>query len=175
MKEMASYEVSEYAKAIDPDCPLDRWISFAVKVLRDAGIETYESCQGGPGHSYPEPGVRFHGTNADGFRAVAAAMTYGLPVSSLRRFWTMANGELTGPYWEITFRPFSALKRRQFAAEQAGAMERAATPLGSSGPSWQSARRAAGLSVSDLAPGIAALVARLAGTPEASTPPKETP
>jgi len=41
--------------------PLDRFISYAVKVLRDGGIETYESCQARKGHSYNEPGVMFHG------------------------------------------------------------------------------------------------------------------
>jgi hypothetical protein len=64
--------------------------------------------------------VRFCGTSADGFRAVAAVVTYGLPVGSLRRFWWMVHGELTGPYWEITFHPLSSLKRRQLAAEKAG-------------------------------------------------------
>ncbi len=34
--------------------PVDCWIGYAVKVLRDAGIETYESCQGGRGHCFPE-------------------------------------------------------------------------------------------------------------------------
>ena len=113
---------SDYARSVDPYNPLDRWISFAVKVLREAGIATYESCQGGPCHAYPEPTVRFHGTYADGFKAFAAAMTYGLPVSSLRRFWSITNGELTGPYWELTFGPLSALKRRQCAAERAAVL-----------------------------------------------------
>src|ERR1700732_2256068 len=90
-------------REIDRDCPLDRWISYAVKVLRDNAIEAYESCQGGPGHSFSEPTVRFHGTNADGFRAIAVALTFALPVDSLRRCWSMENGELVGPHWEMTF------------------------------------------------------------------------
>ncbi len=28
-----------------------------VEVLRAAGVETFESCEGGAGHSYPEPTV----------------------------------------------------------------------------------------------------------------------
>jgi hypothetical protein len=88
---------SDYARAIDRFTPLDRWISFAVKVLREAGIETHGSCQGGPGHSYPEPVVSFHGTNAEGYRAVTAAMNYGLPIRSLNRVWSMVHGELKGP------------------------------------------------------------------------------
>jgi hypothetical protein len=104
---------------LDSESPLDRWISYAVKVLRDAGIETYESCQGGTGHSYREPAVRFHGARGDGFKAVAAALEYGLPVRALRRFWHIDNGEPTGPHWELTFweRP---LKRLQREAERTG-------------------------------------------------------
>lgn len=30
------------------------------------GIETFESCQGGSGHSFPEPTVRFEGGLAEG-------------------------------------------------------------------------------------------------------------
>lgn len=109
----------KYAHNLDRDCPLDRWISYAVKVLRDGGIETYESCEGGKGHSYPEPAVRFFGTKADGFRALAIAQTFGLPVRALRRFWSVDDGEPTGPYWELTFweRP---LKRLQREAERTG-------------------------------------------------------
>ena len=74
-----------------------------VKVLRDNHIETYESCQGGKGHSYREPTVRFHGNRAEGFRALAAAMNHGLPAKDLRRTWSVIDGELVGPEWEITF------------------------------------------------------------------------
>jgi len=101
------------------DSPLDRWISYAVKVLRDGSIETYESCQGGPGHSFPEPTVRFHGTAADGFRAFALAYTFGLPVLHLRRFWTAVDGELTGPSWEMTFYR-ARLQRLQEQAKKSG-------------------------------------------------------
>ena len=117
---IADDTLPRYCREIDGDCPLDRWISYAVKVLRDGGIETYESCQGGVGHSFPEPTIRFHGTDADGFRALSVAMTFGLPVFSLRRFWTMTYGEPTGPNWEMTFGPLSDLKSRQRAAEKAG-------------------------------------------------------
>ena len=45
-------------KTFEP--PLDPEIEDIVKILREHGVETYESCQGGPGHSYPRPAVRFH-------------------------------------------------------------------------------------------------------------------
>lgn len=37
---------------LELDMPLDEGIAYAVHVLRGGGIETYESCEGGPGHVY---------------------------------------------------------------------------------------------------------------------------
>jgi len=88
---------------VDFDPPLDPGIQRAVITLKEAGIETFESCQGGEGHAYPEPTVRFHGDRSEGFRALAAVLTAGLPVSGLRRAWPVIEGEPTGPYWELTF------------------------------------------------------------------------
>ena len=90
------------SKKYDP--PLDSGIASYVNVLRGAGVETYESCQGGAGHSYPEPTVRFHGERSEGFRALAVAQVHALPVSSLRRVYNVIDGEPVGPTWEITFR-----------------------------------------------------------------------
>ena len=85
--------------------PLDKGIERAVRVLVDAGIETFESCQGGNGHSYSEPTVRFYGGKGEGFRALAAALQAGLPVTDLRRVWPVLDNEPTGPWWELTFTP----------------------------------------------------------------------
>lgn len=87
----------------DLETPLDPGIEYAVRILNQGGIETYESCQGGAGHSYPEPTVRFHGDNSEGFRAFAWAMRHGLKVVALRRVYDVIDGELTGPTWEMTF------------------------------------------------------------------------
>ena len=87
------------------DPPLDHGIELAVRALRDAGIETFESCEGGSGHAYPEPTIRFHGGRPEGFRALAVAMQSGLAVASLRRVWPILDGDPTGPWWELTFRP----------------------------------------------------------------------
>lgn len=83
--------------------PLDDGITQAVLALRAAGVETFESCQGGAGHSYSEPTVRFHGDRSEGFRALAAAIRANLSVANLRRIWPVLDGEPTGPYWEIVF------------------------------------------------------------------------
>ena len=85
--------------------PLDEGIGQIVKVLREAGVETYESCEGGEGHSFPEPTVRFHGEYAEGLRAAAIALQSHLPVAELRRVYGVEDSELKGPWWELTFTP----------------------------------------------------------------------
>jgi len=95
--------MNDYAISEDPQ--IDHGIVPYVAVLRAAGIETFESCQGGEGHAYPDPTIRFHGDRSEGFRALAVAMQSGLPVLELRRVWPVNDGEPTGPWWELTFRP----------------------------------------------------------------------
>jgi hypothetical protein len=82
---------------------LDPGIRPYVEVLTVAGIETYESCEAGMGHTYCEPAVRFHGEHPEGFRALAVALQNGLPVRALHRCWHIEDGEPVGPNWELTF------------------------------------------------------------------------
>lgn len=89
---------------LEYDSPLDPGIAYAVHALAAAGIETFESCQGGAGHAYTEPTVRFHGGIGEGHRALAVALMLGMPVMELRRVWPVIEKEPTGPYWELTFR-----------------------------------------------------------------------
>lgn len=84
---------------------LDHGIEREVKILRENGIETFESCNGEKGHALLEPTVRFHGNKAEGMRALSIAMNNGLKVSGLRRYWNIQDGEITGPWWELTFVP----------------------------------------------------------------------
>ena len=83
--------------------PLDEGIERAVQILVSAGVETYESCEGGEGHSFPRPTICFHGDRSEGFRALAAAFQNGLGVSELRRVWAVLEGEPTGPEWQLVF------------------------------------------------------------------------
>lgn len=83
--------------------PLDAGIKRYVEILNDRGIETFESCQGGKGHAYPEPTIRMHGERSEGFKAFAIAQQHAFPVSSIRRIWRVIDGEPTGPHWEMTF------------------------------------------------------------------------
>ncbi|WP_420432538.1 hypothetical protein [Hyphobacterium sp.] len=90
---------------ISPDSlPLDAGVAPYVEVLRAGGIDTIESCQGGVGHSAPEPFVRFNGDAFEGYRAFALAMQHGFPVAQLRRVYDVNDGQLDGPYWDMTFR-----------------------------------------------------------------------
>lgn len=84
---------------------LDRGIRAAVRRLQAAGIETFESCEGGSGHAYTEPTVRFRGTPEAGWRALGICLAFGLPVLCLRRVWYVLDAnEPNGPDWEIVFR-----------------------------------------------------------------------
>lgn len=101
--EGADNAITVTTEVFDP--PLDPGIYPAVVALRAAGVETFESCEGGAGHAYPVPTVRFHGGADEGYRALAAALRAGLKVAELRRVWPIIDGEPTGPWWEMTFAP----------------------------------------------------------------------
>jgi hypothetical protein len=90
---------------------LDPGVRHYVETLLAADIETFESCEGGEGHAFPEPTVRFHGGRGEGFRALAIAQQHGLPVHAVRRAWPIVDHEPTGPCWEMTFYEVSAPAR----------------------------------------------------------------
>jgi hypothetical protein len=66
-------------------------------------VDTYESCQGGQGHAFHVPTVRFHGDKAEGYKVAALLLQNDFKVSELRRIYQILDGELKGPYWEIVF------------------------------------------------------------------------
>ena len=81
----------------------DQVIKDAMLALAKEGVETFESCGGGNGPACPEPGIRFHGEAAEGFRVLWISMRLGLRVLELRRVWPILNGEPISPSWEIIF------------------------------------------------------------------------
>jgi hypothetical protein len=83
----------------------DEGIKHEVEILQAAGIETFESCQGGKGHTFPEATVTFHGGPTEGLKALHIALSNRLNAYNLRRVCGMSDGELTGPWWELTFFP----------------------------------------------------------------------
>jgi hypothetical protein len=90
-------------RAEPPWGQIDTGIIHEVRVLWDNGIETHESCEGTAGHSFTEPTVRFLGGHAEGFKALAIAMQFGLKVVALRHYWEIIDGVPTGPHWEMVF------------------------------------------------------------------------
>jgi hypothetical protein len=85
--------------------PLDEGIRDIVQTLLANGVETFESCEGGRGHSFTEPTVRFEGSSSEGLRALSVALENGLQVSELRRSWGIVDGMIHGPWWVMTFHP----------------------------------------------------------------------
>jgi hypothetical protein len=98
---MASADLEAFAPAVDME--LDPGIRRAVLILRSAGVETFESCEGGGGHAFDVPTVKFHGDAWAGFKAFAVAMENGLPVRRVQRAYHVVNGQLEGPWWELVF------------------------------------------------------------------------
>lgn len=98
-----SADLESFAPVVDMD--LDPGIRRAVLILRRGGVETYESCDGGDGHAFQEPTIRFYGTVWAGYHAFSVAMEHGLPVLHLRLCYGVVDGHLQGPNWEMTFRP----------------------------------------------------------------------
>jgi hypothetical protein len=91
------------AFAPEVDLPIDPGIREAVLILRRAGIETFESCEGGAGHAFDVPTIRFNGDAWAGYKAFGVAMENGLPVECIQRVHSVVNGQLEGPWWEIVF------------------------------------------------------------------------
>jgi len=83
----------------------DAGIRDAMRLMCAGDFETYESCQGGNGHSYAEPTIAFHGGPSEGFRALAWLRSFGVIPTDLRRVWTIEDGEPHGPYWNVVFAP----------------------------------------------------------------------
>ena len=71
-------EKLQRARELNFEPPLDEGIREIVVTLIAHGVETYESCEGGEGHSYPEPTVRFEGDLSEGLRVASVALGYGL-------------------------------------------------------------------------------------------------
>ena len=82
------------------DPPLDPGIEPYVEVLNSAGVETFESCEGG-WTRLPSPNGAFS-WGAAGWRTLSVALDCGLPIKEVRRTWPIIDGAPTAPWWEIT-------------------------------------------------------------------------
>ena len=88
---------------------LDKGIRDFVLFLRENNFETFESCQGGIGHGFPEPTVRFFGNKHEGLRMAMICIKNDLPIDEVRRSFSIDEGELQTPFWEVTFRPLNKI------------------------------------------------------------------
>lgn len=66
---------------------IDALILPAVEILNEYGFKTFESCQGGNGHAFLEPTVRFEGNEFDLIRACEICACNGLAISEGRRIF----------------------------------------------------------------------------------------
>lgn len=92
---------------------LDPGIKDAVILLNKYGFKTWESCQGGEGHCFPEPTVRFFGEEFDLIRAYEICVLHQLNVFDARRVYRktsvysdVTNGNDIGKNWD---KPFNEL------------------------------------------------------------------
>ena len=90
-------------KSEPPWNEVDEGIKPILRIFYEEGVETFESCQGGRGHCFPEPTVRFYGGAHEGFRVLSIAIQYNLQPTKLRRYYAVNNCEPVGPDWEMTF------------------------------------------------------------------------
>lgn len=97
--------VIQKAKELCFEPPLDEEIREFVVTLIANGVETFESCEGGRGHCYAEPTIRFEGDSSEGLRALSVALAHGMPVKQLKRSWGVLEKMVHGPWWELIFYP----------------------------------------------------------------------
>lgn len=102
----------QYTKQLEQELinDLDEGIRDAVVLLNKHGFKTFESCQGGEGHCYPEPTVRFEGSEFDLIRAYELCHIHGMNVSEAKRvYWKtdvyseVTHGDSIGENWNSPF------------------------------------------------------------------------
>lgn len=74
-------------KYISTEMQIDEGIRPAVDILNENGFVTIESCEGTKGHGYPEPTVRFEGTEFDLIRAYEVCAAHKLCVLAVKRVY----------------------------------------------------------------------------------------
>ncbi|MDE0033679.1 MAG: hypothetical protein OXU75_11150 [Deltaproteobacteria bacterium] len=86
------------------DTVLDPNILPYVEVLRAHGVETIESCQGGPGHSRAGPYISFRGPPGEGLRVAGIAQNLGWPITRIVKEWAFFGDDITTPVWVLKLR-----------------------------------------------------------------------
>lgn len=86
----------------------DEEIKPVVELLNRHGFITFESCQGGKGHWFDKPTIRFEGSEFDLIRAYQLCEIHGLNVLDGKRVYTKTNvynekGASIGENWDTPF------------------------------------------------------------------------
>ena len=88
---------------------VDDGIRRAVVILNKHGFKTFESCEGGEGHCFPDPTVCFYGSEFDLMRSYDICSLYHLNVFECRRVFgkspvyrdnELINAEPIGEAWD---------------------------------------------------------------------------
>ena len=91
---------------------IDEKILPAVRILNEHGFKTFESCEGGEGHVFNQPTIRFEGSEFDLIRAFEICQLYRLPVYEVKRVYRKTaiykdedslHPHLLGEVWETPF------------------------------------------------------------------------
>jgi hypothetical protein len=102
--------------------PLDKGIKKAVEILNTHGFKTFESCEGGDGHAFVEPTIRFTGNEFDCLRAFEICQLYHLCVHECRRVFRKTDAYVNdntinvrsiGEIWDEPFNEITFLKHSQ--------------------------------------------------------------
>ena len=88
--------------ALEPIDNLDPLIAPYVRILREGGVVTVQSCQGGKGHAFPEPTIQFLGPVGALWQALSVLMSVDAGVSKVRIGWNVGPDNLPdGPVLEV--------------------------------------------------------------------------
>lgn len=89
---------------------LDKLIEPVVILLNKYGFKTFESCQGGKGHCFDSPTVRFEGSEFDLIRAYELCDLHNINVHEAKRtyrktdvYQDVTSGSSIGEIWEPPF------------------------------------------------------------------------
>lgn len=88
---------------------LEPGIAPVVYMLREWGIDTFYSCEGGEGHSCRTPTVLFKGDEHHAFQAIALVNRFGYRVLELQKVWLFSGLELHAmprPTWRLSLCPW---------------------------------------------------------------------
>lgn len=88
---------------------IDKGILPAVKIMREHGFETFESCEGGDEHAYAESTIFFYGNEFDCLRAYEICVLYNLNVDYVGRIFQKEGLEI-GTVWNKPFNKIAFLK-----------------------------------------------------------------